>query len=295
MIYVICGHLGSGKTLCAVTLAVEEYLWQGRRVASNMSINLDEAMPKNSKTTAIKLPGVPTVENLDELGTGYDLTQPYDESKFGLILLDEAGTWLNSRDWADKGRRQLFRWITHARKLGWDVALIIQDFEALDTQIRRSVTEIYVSCARTDRIKMPYLPIRLPKKFMAIARYKGPNGAMYKWWFSSALSFPWYDTRQSVLAVEEIEDAAGVVHDMRGPSSMLSAWHLRGRYLPPSLGWKDWAAILYGMAVLITVGVLIEAAAGRSPGVAASSAWRRFRATRVACVPSLTGQPHVAG
>lgn len=163
MIYVVTGHLGAGKTLMAVTMAVEEYIDKGRRVASNMVLHLDKACYKDNRTTAIKLPGIPTVEHLDALGTGYDMSQPYDESKFGLILLDEAGTWLNSRDWADKDRRGLFRWITHARKLGWDVALIVQDYEALDAQIRRSVTEVYIGCRRADRIKIPYLPIRLPK------------------------------------------------------------------------------------------------------------------------------------
>ncbi|MGH8519245.1 MAG: zonular occludens toxin domain-containing protein, partial [Panacagrimonas sp.] len=31
MIYIFTGHLGSGKTLAAITLAIEEYAYQGRR------------------------------------------------------------------------------------------------------------------------------------------------------------------------------------------------------------------------------------------------------------------------
>lgn len=177
MIYVMTGHLGSGKSLLTVQMAIN-YLAAGKRVASNMTLFLDKALPSTSKATAIKLPYIPAAEHLKALGQGYE--GKYDESKFGLVILDEAGTWLNSRDWNDKDRRGLFQWVTHARKHGWDVALIVQDYEALDSQIRRSVTELYVSCSRLDRIKLPGLPITLPRIHRAKATYKGPAGAVYK-------------------------------------------------------------------------------------------------------------------
>ena len=160
MIYVITGHLGSGKSLLAVRIA-HEYLRLGKPVASNITLRPDHLMPPNSRITLTKLPYIVAESHLEALGNGYD--GPYDESKFGLILLDEAGKWLNSRDWADKERRGLFNWITHARKFGWDVALIVQDYESLDAQIRRAVTEMYVHCSRLDRVKVPFLPIKMPR------------------------------------------------------------------------------------------------------------------------------------
>lgn len=235
MIYVITGHLGSGKTLLSVKLAMD-YLTQGRRVASNMTLNLENGLPDDSRATAIKLPYIPTSEHLNTLGEGYE--GPYDEDKFGLVLLDEAGTWLNSRDWNDKDRRGLFQWITHARKYGWDVALIVQDYEALDAQIRRSVTEVFVKCSRLDRVKLPWLPMRMPKIHRAKALYTGPNGPLYKTWHTSGTKIhDCYNTREAVRP-EYIVTPDGL-QEIRPMYSMLSPWHLKGRYLPPKRSWQD--------------------------------------------------------
>lgn len=229
MIYVITGHLGSGKSLLAVQLAYE-YLRQGKRVASNITLFPEYALPSRSRASPIKLPYIPTAHHLEALGQGYD--GAYDEDRFGLVLLDEAGSWLNSRDWADKDRRGLFTWITHARKFGYDVALIVQDYEALDAQIRRSVTEIYVKCARLDRIKFPFLPLKLPRMHVATARYQSATGPMVKRWFSRGNDlFKAYDTREAVRP-EVLYTETGPV-DMRAITTLLSPWHLKGRYLPP--------------------------------------------------------------
>lgn len=228
MIYVMTGHLGAGKTLLSVQMALN-YLAAGRRVASNMTLFLDEAFPPTSKATAIKLPYIPDAASLKSLGPGYE--GKYDEEKFGLILLDEAGTWLNSRDWNDKDRRGLFQWITHARKHGWDVALIVQDYEALDSQIRRSVTEIYVTCSRLDRIKLPGIPVTLPRIHRAKALYKGPTGALYKTWHTRGTStFKAFDTREEVRP--NMMEVGDDLIEIKPVYSLLSAWHLKGRYLP---------------------------------------------------------------
>lgn len=230
MIYVITGHLGSGKSLLAIRIA-HDYLQAGKRVASNITLNLDR-MPggDKSKVTATKLPYIPNESHLEALGQGYE--GPYDEDKFGLIILDEAGKWLNTRDWADKERRGLFSWLTHARKKGWDLALIVQDFEALDAQIRRSITEVYVKCQRLDRFKVPYLPIRLPRYYVGTGRYGGPDGVKFKTWHASGEDyFAAYDTREAVRQ-EVTWTETGETVDMRAPYTMLSGWHLRGRYIP---------------------------------------------------------------
>lgn len=242
MIYVITGHLGSGKSLLAVRIA-HDYLKAGRRVASNITLCLDKLPGDDmSKVSATKLPYIPTAAHLSELGNGYD--GKYDEDKFGLIILDEAGTWLNSRDWNDKDRRGLFQWLTHARKFGWDLALLVQDFEAMDAQIRRSIVEIFVKCQRLDRVKIPYLPIKLPKYFVGTGRYGGPDGLKYKTWHASAEDyFESYLTTEKVR-METVWTDQGAEVDARGSYSMLSAWHLRGRYRqarPPLSGYVGFA------------------------------------------------------
>lgn len=195
-VYIITGHLGSGKSLLAIRIA-HDYLKTGRKVASNISLNLDKLLPARSKVSAMKLPYIPSQLHLDALGVGYE--GAYDEEKFGCVILDEAGSWLNSRDWNDKDRRGLFTWITHARKHGWDVLLLVQDWESLDAQIRRSVCELYVSCSRTDRIKIPFLPFKLPKYLIATARYQGPNGPISRRWFAQGADYyATYDTKEAV-------------------------------------------------------------------------------------------------
>ena len=249
MIYVITGHLGSGKSLLSVELAFQ-YLRAGKRVASNITLNCEHALPARSRAAPIKLPYVPTAAHLDSIGKGYE--GDYNEDRFGLVLLDEAGSWLNARDWNDKDRRGLFTWVTHARKHGWDVALIVQDFEALDAQIRRSVTELHLKCSRLDRIKVPFLPIRFPRVHVATARYGGPSGPMVQRWYTRGTElFKAYDTREAVRP-EVLWTEAGPV-DIRAVSSLLSAWHVRGRYMGPPRAW--WSHVMKGLLVLMCVAV----------------------------------------
>lgn len=276
MIYMITGHLGSGKSLLAVALA-QTYLLRGCRVASNITLNLDHLVEPTSKQTIDKLPPIPSPEHLNALGNGYE--GPYNEEKFGFLLLDECGTWLNSHDWKDKNRRATFNYITHARKYGWDVGLIIQDWESLDAQIRRSVCEVYVACSRLDRIKMPFLPIRLPRCHLATARYQGPTGPLIRRWYTRGTGlFAAYDTREAIKPDLLFTEDGAI--DMSGPSSRLSAWHLHGRYLPPRLTWLDYLSVVCGLAVLATLGAFLSACLGRRPWQALGLAWTRWKATR---------------
>lgn len=277
MIRMITGHLGSGKTLLAVRLA-QQYLEQGRRVATNLTLNPDHLVKATDRQTIHKLPYIPKPEHLQAMGRGYPKGN-YDEKKFGLLLLDECGSWLNSQDWKDKDRRGLFTWITHARKHGWDVALIIQDWESLDAQIRRSVCECYVSCSRTDRIKVPFLPIKLPRCHVATERYQGPNGPkMGRWYTRGTDLFKAFDTEEAIRP-EEVFTETGPI-DVRTSISLLSAWHLRGRYLPPRLTFADLVSVFLGLAIVAVVGGFLEACLGRSPWQASRAVWRRFLASR---------------
>lgn len=257
MIFIISGHLGSGKSLLSVRMA-HEYLQTGRRVASNITLNLDALMRPSDRTTATKLPYIPTPAHLEALGRGYE--GPYDEDRHGLVLLDEAGSWLNARDWNDKDRRGLFSWLTHARKYGWDVALIIQDIESLDAQIRRSILEVWVNCKRSDRIKLPYLPIKLPKYHIGTGRYGcKEDSPIFKRWIAKGDDYhAAYDTREAVKAEVMWTDSGPI--DARAPYTLLSAWHLVGRYLPPRPGRSAIGAMVVKW---LLVGFLLPFAANR--------------------------------
>lgn len=230
-VYFVTGKLGSGKSLACVD-KIRDYLSAGRRVATNLDLWLDEMFTLN-KASATRLPDKPRSEDMHALGQGYESDDPrdYDESKFGLIVLDECGTWLNTREWNDKDRRKLIDWFLHARKHRWDVMFLIQDIESCDAQIVRSLCEHLVVCRRMDRFKIA--GIKLPRMHVANVYYgRTAEVRVERWVYRGSDLHACYDTRQVFKDGVEYFETGPV--DMRAPYTMLGAWYLKGRYLPPA-------------------------------------------------------------
>lgn len=228
-VYAITGKLGSGKSLVSVG-RILDYLAKGRPVATNLDLYLENYFGKCSRITHMRLPDVPTVEDLNRIGKGND---SLDESKNGLLVLDECGVFFNSRDWADKGRQSVISWLLHSRKLGWDVILIIQDIQLLDKQIRTALLEHVGICKRTDRLSIPFiggilkrvgLPYRPPRVHLCSVKYGSDIHALVvdRWFYRGLLIQGAYDTRQVF--------SSNYPH---GLHSVLSPYHRIGRYLPP--------------------------------------------------------------
>ena len=226
-IYLVSGRLGSGKTLAAVG-RIKDALMAGRRVATNLDINLDKMFTPQRKYSLTRLPDKPVVEDLEMIGCG---NEEMDESKNGLIVLDELGSFLNSRQFQDKGRAAVIDWLIHSRKLGWDVIFIVQHIDMVDKQIRTALVEFLVVCRRMDRLRIPFvggllkimgMPFNMPKIHVGIVKYGTEQNAMVadKWIYMARSLYPAYDTRQ--IFKDNYE---------HGTHSMLSAWHTRGRYL----------------------------------------------------------------
>jgi len=202
MIFVFTGKLGGGKTLCTVGRVMEAFL-ANKPIATNLDLYPDKYF-KQKKCTWTRLPDFPTAENLHALGRGNDTR---DESKNGLLVLDECGALLNSREWQDKDRGDVFKWLVHSRKLGWDVILIVQDLQLLDKQIRMALAEITVICKRLDRIRIPLIggllqlagaAGRLPRLHIATGRYGTDSHAPItdQWIFRGTPLYHAYDTTQ---------------------------------------------------------------------------------------------------
>lgn len=114
-VYFVTGKLGSGKSLSAVG-RIREYMKQGRRVATNLDIYPDKLLHRNNREVLSRLPDKPRIEDLELLGTGDGKPlSDYDESRFGLLVLDEMASWFNARGWADKSRHAVIEWFLHAR------------------------------------------------------------------------------------------------------------------------------------------------------------------------------------
>lgn len=194
--YLVTGKKGNGKSLICVA-RIQQALKRGCRIATNLDLNLEHLLPLENRTArVIRLPDRPTRDDLEALGSGFD--GPYDEDKFGLLVLDELATWLNARTFADKGRAGVLDWLAHSRKLHWHTYLIAQGPNQIDKQVREALVEYHVVCRRTDRLKVPFLPLRMPKAHVAFVRYGVEQHALIsdRWYFRGLDLYKAYDTEQ---------------------------------------------------------------------------------------------------
>ena len=114
-VYVVTGKLGSGKTLACVG-RIRDYLQAGKRVATNLDLNMNKLAGNYAKKCQVfRIPDRPQAHHLEALGLGYD-GEFTGEERNGALVLDEYGTWFNSRDWNTARRKELLDWVIHARK-----------------------------------------------------------------------------------------------------------------------------------------------------------------------------------
>lgn len=291
----VTGKLGSGKTTVAVKWIVEA-LRDGKRVATNLDLNLVEALgPHNKDCVVYRLPDKPTRKHLTDIGVGYDTSEGYDEEKFGLVVLDEAGTWLNSRAWNDKERGPVIDWFIHARKKGWDVVFIGQDEGALDKQLVASLLEYWCECYRLDRIPIPFLasfcrmlgfdPVTFFRLHVCREFYPGKGGhktRSYK--YRGTDVFGVFDTMQ-VFSDGVVYFENGPV-DLRAVYQLLPPYYTHGRYLESEV--KHAPLELVGKALLFAVGYILGGAAGLGP----AAALRRLGIARQRPIPLTSSGPY---
>ncbi len=207
-VYIVTGKLGAGKTLLVV-MRILAYLKQRRRVAVNIDVKMDKLCQRDNRhSRLVRLPDLPSADDLIGLGMGHET---YDEEYFGGIFLDEAGVWLNSRDWNSGGRTDLLKFFLFLRKRRWDLWLCVQNVNVIDKQIRESIAEHVVYINRWDRMKLPFpfgflltvlsLGIfrgRLPKMHQAIVKYgaKFNSPKVEDWFYRGEEFYDFYDTTQ---------------------------------------------------------------------------------------------------
>jgi len=209
-VYAITGELGTGKSLLCVS-KIRDALLDGRRVATNLDLRLEHLVGPKRARDVLRVPDFPGRADLDALGLG---CEEYDEKRFGLLVLDEAATFLNARDFRDAGRGDVIKWLLHSRKLHWDVFLIIQDLGMLDKQVRTAFVEHVVRCKRSDRLSVPLVSglasalglgrVKFPRVHYAIVRYGTSQHAIVvdRWVFSGRGLYRAYDTGQKLIGRE---------------------------------------------------------------------------------------------
>lgn len=237
--YLVTGKKGSGKSLFCVGV-IRDALADGKRVATNLDIDLSKLCKPDSRLTLLRVPDRPTAADMEALGRGQDGVA---EDRNGLIIIDEAGAFLNARSWGDKERQPLLDWLVHSRKYGWDTYFIAQGIEQLDKQIRTTLLEYRVGVTRTDKWPIPVVTplvkalsgihITLPKMHIGTVRHGMERDSLIvdRRFYMAKELYPAYSTQQ-VFLPRDHKDAVGL-------HSVLSAWHTTGRYLPPRLSLLD--------------------------------------------------------
>lgn len=229
-VYVVTGKLGAGKTLVAVG-KIQDKIVLGCKVATNLDLKIHK-LPRvgifAKSPQVIRIPDKPNIDDLHAIGIG---NESYDENKNGLLVLDECGTWFNSRSWADKERQAVINWFLHARKLGWDIIFLIQDLSIMDKQARVALAEHVVYCRRLDRITLPFIgslyslimgsKMPLPKIHIGIVKYGDSTTSMTveRWTYTGRELYGAYDTKQA------FSDAYA-----HSPYSYLTPYLSHGRY-----------------------------------------------------------------
>lgn len=231
--WIIQGVRGEGKSLCAVG-KIKEYMARGCPVATNLDLFLDKLLPSDNSTIAYRLPDHPRLEDFQILPPAYD-PKYKGEDHNGLLVLDELGTWLNSRNWSDKTRLKLLNWLFLSRKDHWDVILLAQDFEMIDVQVRTTLCDYLVQSSRLDRQKIPYLSGAL--KFFGFSG-KMPSVHRYHVFYGMSLASPpqetwsftghdiWHGYNTNQKFMDGYEPLDGTLVDMRATYSYLPASYL---------------------------------------------------------------------
>lgn len=209
----VTGKLGAGKGKFAVMKLREAAVLEGRRIAGNVDLYLEHLAAKKAKVRYVRVPDKPTLRDLEALGHGNP--ESYDEDRNGLLVLDELGTWLNSRSFQDKERAGVLDWLIHARKHGWDVLMICQNEVQIDKQAREALGETFVRCAAMHKIKIPIIGAilelvsrklsRLPRFHIASVRF-GSGASSFvteRIMYRGDHLHSMYDTRQIFVANPE--------------------------------------------------------------------------------------------
>lgn len=231
--WIIQGVRGEGKSLCAVA-KIREYLDRGCPVATNLDLYLDALLPEHNSTLAYRLPDWPRFQDFYMLPPAYDPAYK-GEDKNGLIVLDEMALWCNSREWKDKGRKNLVSWLLQSRKDHWDLILLCQDHEMLDKQVKTTCCDYLVQASRTDRRKIPYLgPLlefmfldpKMPKLHVYDVYYglNATDARVDRWTYSGKSIYDGYDTNQKFK--DGMELVGSRLMDMRAVYTYLPACYL---------------------------------------------------------------------
>lgn len=249
--YALTGKKGTGKSKHAVILIRDRYLKQKRLVVTNLDLDLCAMLGPQSRAVYVRVPDKPKA--FDLLAAGHGNPHSYDEDLNGALVLDEMGTWLNTRTFADKDRAATLDYFAHARKHGFDTYYIMQNVIQVDKQLRESFIEQVVRHTAFAKVKIPIIGGILGALFGERAAYFPRfHTAIYR----IGVNPQDMVTNRAIFTGKDVEKC----YDTRqvflenyphGSHSVLSPWHTVGRFAAPAKPpfWSSFFRALVGRAV----------------------------------------------
>jgi AraC-like DNA-binding protein len=226
----LTGKRGQGKTLYALS-RIRRYMMSGRMVATNLNLNVDKIVSPLNRVRPYRLPDHPSEQDFIDLPLGNP--DPKNDGMNGLLVLDEASTFLNARSWDTdrKGRLKVIGWLAQSRKFGWDLLVIAQHANMIDAQIREALFEHFGVCVNLQGMLVPFVSrftggfVRFPRVYRVSIRLGfHPRAPLVEHdFFRGTDLFDCYDTLQVINPVVGVPSGSGY--------SYLSAFDLRGRFM----------------------------------------------------------------
>jgi zona occludens toxin len=226
-IHLVTGAPGAGKSYWSVRM-IRSALDDGKFVATNVPLAdgwalrmarsnpFTRVIPGRSKRKAAKyLQRVMISDDLDEL---FRVRLRGKGEGRGVMVLDEAHKWLNSRTWdtdetggkltkgeAVQARLKIVKFFSIHRHIGWDIFLVAQTATNIDTQVRDKA-EFFVRLRNLRNFKVAGIRIIPANVFVAIWVWNDPSKSVLKRqsYFLSRGIARLYHTH--ALAMEGIDD-----------------------------------------------------------------------------------------
>lgn len=220
MIYLVTGPPGSGKSFYAVR-KLAQAIDDGKLAATNVELTENWAhLVAGLNPVRHLVPGMKrrraelferrVLVSPDPLEVMSARLEGEGEGR-GVMVLDEAHNWMNSREWTAADRKQLVKFFTQHRKLGWDVYLITQDAEMLDKQVR-TLYEVHVHLRNMRNAKVMGVRLFPFNFFLAIHTWhSSKNVILDREFYKLSRARHLYDSMATFGGLDELLEAGPVL------------------------------------------------------------------------------------
>lgn len=151
-VYGIYGHLGGGKTLTAVDIAVE-FLRRGFPVDTNIKLR---DVPNPDKYTFI-----PDIFDYDPWKFHTGAPRGSSSRYRAAVILDEVAEAFDQYSSTSQRAKTFLSWLRHSSKRGQFVFLIVQKPEFLQKSLRLLVNR-WIVCDDMEQFRVPVFRIKVP-------------------------------------------------------------------------------------------------------------------------------------